>query len=33
MPVITRTPTGRVLRIPAEAGYGITEMAIPSGAG
>lgn len=33
MPEITRTAKGRVLRIPAEAGYGITEMEIPAGAG
>ncbi len=30
-PEVTLTDTGRTLRIPAEADYGLTEMAIPEG--
>jgi len=30
MPAVTKTETGRVLRIPAEAGYGVSEVEIPS---
>lgn len=30
MPKIEKTATGRILRIPAEAGYGITELTIPA---
>jgi hypothetical protein len=26
LPVVTRTAEGRIIRIPADAGYGITEM-------
>jgi hypothetical protein len=29
-PRVERTATGRTLHIPAEAGYGITEMAVPA---
>jgi hypothetical protein len=28
-PRVERTATGRTLHIPAEAGYGVTEMAVP----
>ena len=30
MPEVVKTETGRMLRIPAEAGYGISEVIIPS---
>jgi hypothetical protein len=29
MPRAERTATGRILRIPAEAGYGVTEFFVP----
>ena len=29
MPRVERTATGRTLHIPAEAGYGVTEFAVP----
>lgn len=32
MPQVSKTEAGRVLRIPAEAGYGITEFVLPPGA-
>ena len=28
--VVARSPTGRTLRIPAEAGYGVTEVVVPA---
>ena len=30
MPRAERTATGRMLRIPAEAGYGVTEFFVPT---